>query len=170
MTVCPCWRRASACWSIDLDEAPTSRIRAALPATTWFTLDRSRDTLPGKGRKICHRQQINFLSFAAARMAVARGCSLPFSRLAIACRSCIWSNPPVATRVLTVGLPSVSVPVLSTIRCLPFHHLQRFRIAHQDALARASTRATMIDMGVASPSAHGQAMMSTATAFTRACA
>ena len=30
--------------------------------------------------------------------------------------------------------------------------------------------ATMIDIGVASPSAHGHAMMSTATTFTRACA
>ena len=29
---------------------------------------------------------------------------------------------------------------------------------------------TMIDIGVASPSAHGQAMISTATAFTIACA
>ena len=66
------------------------------------------------------------------------------------------------------GLPSVSVPVLSTIRVST---LRRFSIA---AASRNSTPcvaalpvATMIDIGVASPSAQGQAMMSTATALTR---
>ena len=66
------------------------------------------------------------------------------------------------------GLPSVSVPVLSTISVST---LRRFSIA---AASRNSTPcvaalpvATMIDIGVARPSAHGQAMISTATALIR---
>ena len=65
-----------------------------------------------------------------------------------------------------LGRPSVSVPVLSTIKV---SILRRFSIA---AASRNSTPlvaprpvATMIDIGVASPSAQGQAMISTATAL-----
>ena len=69
------------------------------------------------------------------------------------------------------GLPSVSVPVLSTTS------VSTFSIRSMAAASLMSTPAcaprptpTMIDIGVASPSAHGQAMISTATAFTIACA
>jgi hypothetical protein len=65
-------------------------------------------------------------------------------------------------------LPSVSVPVLSTIRVST---LRRFSIA---AASRNSTPwvaalpvATITDIGVARPSAQGQAMISTATALIR---
>ena len=75
------------------------------------------------------------------------------------------------TTVTSRGLPSVSVPVLSTTSVVTFS-----RISSASAL-RISTPAsaprpvpTMIDIGVARPSAHGHAMISTATAFTSACA
>ena len=102
-------------------------------------------------------------------MAAASGCSLPWSRLA-ASRSTsasVWPATPLARS--NVGRPSVRVPVLSTIRVST---LRRFSMA---AASRNSTPwpaprpvATMIDMGVARPSAQGQAMMSTATALISA--
>ena len=45
--------------------------------------------------------------------------------------------------------------------------LDRGRVAEEDALRRALPVATMIDIGVARPRAHGQAMMSTATALIK---
>ena len=68
----------------------------------------------------------------------------------------------------TFGRPSVSVPVLSTIKVFT---LQRFSIA---AASRKSTPcdaalplATIIDIGVAKPSAHGQAIINTETALIK---
>ena len=67
----------------------------------------------------------------------------------------------------TFGRPSVSVPVLSTTS------VSTFSIRSSASALRISTPAcaprptpTMIDIGVASPSAHGQAMISTLTAAT----
>ena len=79
------------------------------------------------------------------------------------------SNPAVATIVVTRGLPSVRVPVLSTTRVSTFSNrssASAFLIS-TPTLAALPTP-TMIDIGVARPSAHGQAMMSTETAATTA--
>ena len=80
----------------------------------------------------------------------------------------VVGDPRRATTRSNAGRPSVSVPVLSTISVST---LRRFSMA---AASRNSTPcvaprpvATMIDIGVASPSAQGQAMISTATALTR---
>jgi hypothetical protein len=48
------------------------------------------------------------------------------------------------------------------------HPLQRLGVLDQDAGLRAAPTPTMIDIGVASPSAQGQAMISTETAATSA--
>src|ERR1700722_364674 len=53
-------------------------------------------------------------SLAAARIAPARGCSLPRSRVAANRRICFSSEPAAGTTATTRGRPSVSVPVLST--------------------------------------------------------
>ena len=68
--------------------------------------------------------------------------------------------------VMSFGLPSVSVPVLSMTSLL---------ISRSTSIASAFLNntpacaplpvATMIDIGVARPKAHGQAMISTATAL-----
>ena len=66
------------------------------------------------------------------------------------------------------GLPSVSVPVLSTTSVSTFSNrssASAFLISTPDCAPRPTP--TMIDIGVASPSAHGQAMISTETAATR---
>jgi hypothetical protein len=66
---------------------------------------------------------------------------------------------------VTRGLPSVSVPVLSTTRVLTFSMRSR---ASADLIRTPAPApfpiATPIDMGVARPSAQGQAMMTTETA------
>ena len=73
------------------------------------------------------------------------------------------------TMAVTLGLPSVSVPVLSTTRVSIFSRrssASAFLIKMPACAARPTP--TMIDIGVASPSAQGQAMISTVTAATSA--
>ena len=68
---------------------------------------------------------------------------------------------------VTAGLPSVSVPVLSTTSVSTFSmrsSASAFLISTPACAPRPTP--TMIDIGVARPSAHGQAMISTATAAT----
>ena len=104
--------------------------------------------------------------FASATIASASGCSLPCSRLAARRSTSSSTNPAVATTEWNAGLPTVSVPVLSTmsvstVRSRSTASASRNRIP----LVAPRPVATMIDMGVASPSAQGHAMMSTATAL-----
>ena len=69
----------------------------------------------------------------------------------------------------TLGLPSVSVPVLSTTSVSTFSSrssASAFLTSTPSCAPRPTP--TMIAMGVARPSAHGQAMISTATALTMA--
>src|SRR5467141_2969792 len=68
----------------------------------------------------------------------------------------------------TLGLPSVNVPVLSTTSVSTFSKrssASAFLINTPASAPRPTP--TMIDIGVARPSAQGQAMMSTLTAATR---
>ncbi len=102
-------------------------------------------------------------------MASARGCSLPRSRVAAFVRSVSSSMSPWVSTETSAGRPSVSVPVLSTTSVST---LRSTSIA--SAFLKSTPRvaplpvATMIDIGVASPSAQGQAMMRTATALMSA--
>ncbi len=65
-----------------------------------------------------------------------------------------------------VGLPSVSVPVLSTTSVSTCSQVARSprRCLNRTPACAPRPSPTMIDIGVASPSAQGQAMISTATA------
>src|SRR5262249_10231774 len=77
------------------------------------------------------------------------------------------SNPSAATTATTFGLPSVSVPVLSTTRVSIFSirsSASAFLISTPTWAPRPTP--TMIDIGVAKPSAQGQAMINTVTAAT----
>ena len=73
-----------------------------------------------------------------------------------------------ATIAVTFGLPSVSVPVLSTtsVSTLSMRSRASAFLISTPACAPRPTP-TMIDIGVARPSAQGQAMISTLTAATR---
>ena len=79
------------------------------------------------------------------------------------------SRPAAGSTATSLGLPSVSVPVLSTTMVVTFSSISSasaFRISTPASAPRPVP--TMIDIGVARPSAHGHAMISTATAFTSA--
>ena len=111
------------------------------------------------------------LSLAALTMAWASGCSEARSTPAASRSSSSASKPVTGPMWVTEGRPSVRVPVLSTTRVLTFS----IRSSASAFLMRTPICAprptpTMMETGVASPSAHGQAMMRTATATTRACA
>ena len=105
---------------------------------------------------------------AAAITARASGCSLPAWIAALAA-SIAAVLPSAASIATSSGLPSVSVPVLSNATT-------RIACATSSAsasLMRMPCRAAipvpaMIAVGVARPSAHGQAMTSTATALRMA--
>ena len=80
----------------------------------------------------------------------------------------VSSKPGAGTIATTFGLPSVSVPVLSTTSVSTFSmrsSASAFLISTPSSAPRPTP--TMIDIGVASPSAQGQAMISTLTAATR---
>ena len=113
-------------------------------------------------------------SRAPRTIASARGCSLPLSRLAARWSSSASLVPrsrrPVTTAEST-GLPRVSVPVLSTTKVSTFSMRSSASAFFTSTPARAPRpMPTMMAMGVARPSAHGHAMMSTDTALTSACA
>lgn len=106
---------------------------------------------------------------APATTAAASGCSLPRSRLPARRSSCFSSIPSAGRTDTSRGLPSVSVPVLSTTSVSIFSITSRasaFLMRMPDWAPRPTP--TMMDIGVASPSAHGHAMISTATALTMA--
>ena len=107
-------------------------------------------------------------------MAAAKGCSLFRSRLAANSSSFSSSidmaspSDPTITEA-SLGRPSVNVPVLSTTSvsiCRKRSSTSALRISTPSLAPRPTP--TMIDIGVASPSAQGQAMISTATALMTA--
>ena len=102
-------------------------------------------------------------------MAAASGCSLPRSRLAARRNRSLSLTEDNAVTDIRRGFPSVSVPVLSTTSVSTFSSTSSASACRTNTPASAPRPVpTMIDIGVANPSAHGQAMMSTATAFTSA--
>ncbi len=104
-------------------------------------------------------------------MAPANGCSLERSRLAASCSSLLSLTPCAATIATSWGRPSVKGAVLSST-IVSTRSKRSSASARRIKIPRLAPRPvpTMIDIGVAKPNAHGQAMISTATAFTSACA
>ena len=91
------------------------------------------------------------------------------STLAASVRTSSSVKPSAHDTVTSSGLPCVSVPVLSTtsVSTSPRSSMASAFLNSTPSVAPLPL-ATMIDIGVASPSAHGHAMISTATALTRA--
>jgi hypothetical protein len=147
---------------------PSSARNAALPITTRQPSTVPIAPLPLGASKSRTGASSILRSWTAFTMAVASGCSLARSTLA-AKRSTVGSSKPSAgTTATTFGLPSVRVPVLSTTRVSTFSmrsSASAFLISTPAWAPRPTP--TMIDIGVASPSAHGQAMISTLTAAIR---
>ena len=142
MTVCPAWRKSSACCSMACEEAPRSRISAALPAATCIALYGSRNTLPGERVKVCHRQQLDVFLFRGGK----NGCGQRMFALLFQAGNRLQKLRLVnalggddgADLRLALGEGS---RLIHDQRVHFFHHLQGFRIAHQDSLAGAAARA-----------------------------
>jgi len=106
---------------------------------------------------------LSFLFFARLMTACAMGCSLFFSRLAAMMISSSCCSVPVVSTSVASGFPLVSVPVLSKTIVFTF-----FMVCMASPFLMSMPRcAPMPDpttsaMGVASPSAQGHAMTSTA--------
>ena len=110
-----------------------------------------------------------FRAAAPATIARARGCSLCCSTLAAKRRRSVSLIDPTGRHSVSVGRPAVSVPVLSTTTVSTFSSRSSTSAFFTSTPSRAPRpMPTMIDIGVASPSAQGQAMISTATALTSA--
>ncbi|CAM7091076.1 Uncharacterised protein [Escherichia coli] len=111
------------------------------------------------------------LCWAARTTAIPSGCCEPFSTAAATRKR--DASPPGLRLIIpvTVGEPSVSVPVLSTTSVSTFSRRSRASafLINTPAWAPLPTP-TIIDIGVASPSAQGQAIIRTDTAAIRPCA
>src|SRR5262245_1946974 len=164
-------RRSASALSLSADgSTPRPSSRARLPSATFLPSTVPVTPLPVTDRKSDTSARTRSLAWAPVTMAAASGCSLPLSRLAASLRISA-SVDPGATTALSRGLPSVSVPVLSMTRVSTRSSTSRASACLIRMPASAPRPvATMMDMGVARPSAHGHAMMSTATALTSACA
>ena len=102
-------------------------------------------------------------------MAPENGCSLGNATAAAAASNSRSPVPGAGRTCCTCGRPSVRVPVLSTTRVSAVLSTS-MAVASRNSTPRLAPRpvATMIDIGVARPSAQGQAMMSTDTALSSA--
>ncbi len=110
-----------------------------------------------------------FLALAPWTIAVASGCSLLFSRLAHASSTSFSVNTPKFLTSVNTGFPSVRVPVLSTISTSTLVNVSRASaFLMRTPLLAPRPIPTIIDMGVAKPTAQGQAMISTDTAAMKA--
>ena len=167
-TLAPVRRALSASRASAMTSTPSCCISAALPSASRFPSTTPCTPLPVADSNCAGFDNVRPFSRAAATIAAANGCSLPWSRLAASCSTSFAAKPLAAMTLSKAGCPAVRVPVLSTINVSTF---RKFSMA---AASRNKTPcvaprpvATMIDIGVARPSAHGQAMMSTATAFIK---
>ncbi len=169
ITVWPSARRASTRAASCPASTPSSWSRRGLPRATCLPA-----TVPITPRPVSERKSVTSAgdtprSAAPARIAAASGCSLPRSRPATSASIWVSGIPSAAMTETSRGLPSVSVPVLSTTKVSTFSIVSSASALLMSTPACAPRPvATMIEMGVANPSAHGQAMISTATALTSA--
>ena len=108
-------------------------------------------------------------SAAPATIAVASGCSEARSTAATKVSSSASENPSAGSTSVRAGAPLVIVPVLSstTVSSLWAVSSASASRIRMPAVAPLPV-ATVIDSGVASPNAQGQAMISTDTAATSA--
>ncbi len=152
-----------------LSSTPSLSSRRRLPSNTSRPSILARTPYPASASKASTtRERSSFCSCAAATIAAARGCSDPISISAAIWSRCVSSHPGIGINVVTVGRPAVTVPVLSSTtqsscptRCSASP--LRIKIPNSAALPTA----TIIDIGVANPSAQGQAIINTVIVVTK---
>ena len=119
-----------------------------------LAVDRAAHALAGDGLEVAYRRERATPRASRARDdRRASGCSLPRSRLGGQRSSVVPRRTPASARTVTSrGLPSVSVPVLSTTSVSTLRSTSmRLGVPEQHAGVAPLPVATMIDIGVARP-------------------
>ena len=114
---CKAWASPS---NASRPETPLSRKKAGWPTRILPDAVVASTPLPVIDENWVSSPRARFLSFAPARIAEANGCSLCCSAVAAAERRSSCFIQPAAMILVTFGLPSVSVPVLSRTRIVTF--------------------------------------------------
>ena len=150
---------------------PSSAMRAALPAATILAPSRAVTPRPGSAVKSSTVRATMPISSARAMMASARGCSLFFSSAAasfmraFSLMARVPSGRSAGRMSVTAGAPLVMVPVLSSTTVSTFCSVSSASaLLNSTPISAPLPVPTIMASGVASPSAHGQLMTTTATA------
>ena len=151
-----------------LTATPDVSINASLPASSNVPSARAATPPPATAAKSDTGRRASPRFSASATIAPASGCSEGFSSDAAADSSVSSSMPPAHSTSVTRGLPSVTVPVLSSTTASTRPISSRLaadftRIPCSAALPVA----TVIATGVARPRAQGHEITSTAMAMDR---
>ena len=140
----------------------------ALPAHTATPSAVAVTPPPATAVKSATSRSVRPRCSASATIAPASGCSDGFSSDAAAASSVFSSTPGAHSRSVTRGLPSVTVPVLSstTVSMRPISSRLAADLT-RTPFSAALPVATVMATGVARPSAQGQEMTSTAMPMLR---
>ncbi len=161
----PCSRSDSAASSPS--STPLSAISIRLPDSTVRPSTVARSPLPPKDSKPVAATSGS--SFARSSTALAIWCSDPRSRAAAVISRSVSSTPAAGVTWTTLGAPRVRVPVLSKTITSSLTASSRAAAFLISTPCRApSPVPTMMAMGVARPSASGQAMTKTVMVRVRA--
>ena len=138
-------------------------MKAAFPPARKLVPRRPVSPLPGTAVNSVRSPQSMPRSFASFRTARASGCSLFCSSAPAASSSASSVTGAIGYRSVTFGSPLVIVPVLSSATISVFPAFSReTAVLNMIPCFAPIPLPTMIATGVASPSAHGQLMTSTA--------
>ena len=167
--VLPCADSSTATGSSGVVSMSASASSRAVPTRTCRPATVARTPLPVTESNPVAASRDRPRSRVPATIAAARGCSLSASAAATSPRSSVSAKSPTGWMSVRAGLPAVMVPVLSSTTVSSLCAVSRASAERIRMPAWAPLPVpTMIDSGVARPSAQGQAMISTATAETRA--
>ena len=167
--VLPSAANFSAAPSASCREIFRSLSKRALPSNKSWPETLASIPRPSSALKLSTFSSVRFLSCAARTRAAASGCSLCFSAAAMSVSKSFSAQPSAVIISVRLGSPLVIVPVLSRTMVLSLCAVSRLA----PPLMRMPFSAprpvpTMIAVGVASPKAQGQAIISTETKLTKA--
>ena len=168
--VWPCSRAAfSACFSTPGTTTRRSRKTSSRPIVTTVPPTRPVAPTPGMARNSSSAGRVPSSASAARAIARAIGCSLPFSTAPTSESASSRRTPSMQTTSTSVISPVVTVPVLSSTTVSMRRVLCSTSIPLMTMpICAARPLPTISAVGVARPSAHGHAMISTATAALNA--
>ncbi len=150
---------------------PRSRIRRRFPARMRRPSTVPATPFPAMASNSATGASAMARSAAPRTIAAPSGCSLTDSTEAASRSISSAAIGPTASTSVSVGTPRVMVPVLSRTIVSSLCAISRLSPVFTSTPSSAPFPVpTMIAVGVASPSAHGQAMMSTETKLTSASA